>query len=108
MSPMQYPQYTDRVEGDWIWFKPDEWTTGFFPATLYAMHQRAQLCPTANSGNAEQWLELGRAWSTAEIPLEQTNTLGHDVGFVSYPFMLELQVYVLAVMGYICSILLTE
>ncbi|EMD34410.1 glycoside hydrolase family 88 protein [Gelatoporia subvermispora B] len=91
-SPMMYPQYTDRVEGVWQYFKPDEWTTGFFPATLYAMHQRAQLCPSTNSGDAAQWLQLGREWSTAEVPLEQTNTLGHDVGFVSYPFMLELAV----------------
>ncbi|OCH85221.1 d-4,5 unsaturated-glucuronyl hydrolase-like protein [Obba rivulosa] len=90
-NPIQYPQYTDRVEGDWIWFKPDEWTTGFFPATLYAMHKRAQLCPSI-SGNASQWLELGRSWSTGEISLEHNNTLGHDVGFVSYPFMLELGV----------------
>ncbi|KAI9056950.1 glycoside hydrolase family 88 protein [Trametes sanguinea] len=90
-DPPQYPQYTDRDEGNWIWFNTDLWTTGFFPSTLYAMHERAQICGS-KAGNAEQWLELGRSWSTPEIPLETHTTVGHDVGFVSYPFMDEIKV----------------
>ncbi|KAH9948114.1 glycoside hydrolase family 88 protein [Amylocystis lapponica] len=90
-SPIEYPQYTDRTAGIWRYFTPDLWTTGFFPATLYAMHTRAQLCP-ANSGNETQWLELGRQWSTPEIPLEAKNKVEHDVGFLSYPFVDELAV----------------
>ena len=83
----------DGTVGDWIWFNPDLWTTGFFPATLYAMHTRAQLCPSV--GNEEEWLTLGRSWSTPEIPLELHNSVEHDVGFLSYPFMDELEVLVL-------------
>ncbi|RPD59197.1 d-4,5 unsaturated-glucuronyl hydrolase-like protein [Lentinus tigrinus ALCF2SS1-7] len=91
-SPAQYPQYTDRVEGNWIWFTPDQWTTGFFPATLYAMYERTKLCHRSNVGDASQWLGLARTWSTPEIPLETNTGVGHDVGFLSYPFMNELTV----------------
>ncbi|EJF62648.1 glycoside hydrolase family 88 protein [Dichomitus squalens LYAD-421 SS1] len=90
-NPAKYPQYTDRVAGDWIWFPPDVWTTGFFPATLYAMHERANLC-LANAGDATQWLNLGRTWATPEIPLEVNTSVGHDVGFLSFPFLDELTV----------------
>ncbi|KAI0933567.1 hypothetical protein AcV5_005683 [Taiwanofungus camphoratus] len=90
-NPMKYPQYTDRVAGDWQYFVPDLWTSGFFPATLYVMHSRAQLCEWG-TGNASQWLTLGRQWSAPETPLETNNTVGHDVGFLSYPFVDELEV----------------
>ena len=91
-NPPQYPQYTDRDEGNWIWFVPDQWTAGFFPATLYAMHERTKLCGT-QTVSGSHWLELGRAWSTGEIPSETHTGVGHDVGFLSYPFMDELKVY---------------
>ena len=94
-SPAKYPQYTDRIEGKWKYFDPDGWTTGFFPATLYAMHERTKLCSGSGSGgNAAEWLELVRTWATPEIYLEKNNKhLHHDVGFVSFPFMAELSVY---------------
>lgn len=94
-SPAQYPQYTDRVAGVWQWFSPDTWTTGFFPSTLYALHKRSQICRT-DSGKVKEadWLGLGRMWSVAEVPLETHTGVGHDVGFLSYPFMDELDVYV--------------
>lgn len=93
-NPIEYPEYTDRIVGNWTWFNPDLWTTGFFPATLYAMHTRAELCPSV--GNKDEWLTLGRSWSTPEIPLELHNSVEHDVGFLSYPFMDELKVSVSA------------
>lgn len=92
-NPTQYPQYTDRTDGNWIWFSPDQWTAGFFPSTLYAMHERTKLCGP-RAGSELQWLTLGRAWSTGEIPLETHTGVGHDVGFLSYPFMDELTVFV--------------
>ncbi|THH31547.1 hypothetical protein EUX98_g2642 [Antrodiella citrinella] len=93
LSPAQYPQYTDRIEGTWQWFSPDTWTTGFFPSTLYALNARSTLC-SKDSGNLKEtdWLELGRTWSAAEVPLETHTGVGHDVGFLSYPFMDELVV----------------
>jgi len=91
-SPAEYPQYTDRVAGSWQWFSPDTWTTGFFPSTLYALHARSTLC-SQDVGNLKEtdWLGLGRMWSAAEVPLEFKTGVGHDVGFLSFPFMDELE-----------------
>jgi hypothetical protein len=85
-NPPKYPQYTDATSGKWQDFIPDTWTSGFFPATLYALNTRAKLC---NTGDGDAWVALGRQWSTGEIPLETKNTLVHDVGFVSMPFVEE-------------------
>ena len=92
-NPANYPEYTDRILGNWQYFPPDTWTTGFFPTTLYALNTRAKLCGT-NDGDT--WVQLGRSWSAAEIPLETTNSIGHDVGFVSMPFMEELNMWLSA------------
>ncbi len=92
-SPPLFPQYTDRTQGAWQYFNPNTtWTTGFFPATLYAMHTRQTLCPSEN--DQTDWVSLGRSWSTGIIPFETHNGLQHDVGFVSFPFQEELQVFV--------------
>lgn len=90
-NPPTYPEYTDRTVGNWIDFVADTWTTGFFPVTLYALNTRATLC---NTSDGPSWVELGQQWSTGEVPLEAHSTLGHDVGFVSMPFMEELKMYV--------------
>ena len=89
-NPPIYPQYTDSTVGQWQDFVPDTWTTGFFPATLYALNTRAKLCGTGDGGT---WVQLGRQWSTGEIPLETNNTVGHDVGFLSMPFVEEYNMY---------------
>jgi hypothetical protein len=89
-QPVTYPQYTDTVLGDWLYFPPDTWTSGFLPAMLYELNVRATLC---HQNDSTDWVGLGRQWSTAEIPLEQNNTVGHDVGFLSYPFVSELAMY---------------
>ncbi|KAH7889976.1 glycoside hydrolase family 88 protein [Phlebopus sp. FC_14] len=91
-SPAKYPQYTDRVVGQWQWFLPDTWTSGFFPATLYELNTRTQLCHGQGSGYDTDWVDLGRTWSAAEVPLELKNSVGHDVGFLSFPFVQELLV----------------
>ena len=102
-SPAKYPQYTDRVQGIWQYFSPDTWTSGFFPATLYELNRRQTLCPTQQL-NSSDWLTLAQTWSTAEVPLETHTTVGHDVGFLSFPFANELQVYVAAAWpNYRCS-----
>ncbi|KAF8831798.1 hypothetical protein HHX47_DHR1001178 [Lentinula edodes] len=96
-SPIQYPQYTNTWNvsnpGTWLDFIPDTWTSGFFPASLYALNTRKTLCGAtdANALGIADWLELGRSTSTGLIPLETNNTnLQHDVGFVSFPFAEEL------------------
>lgn len=90
-NPPQYPQYTDRTQGIWKYFDPSNtWTTGFFPATLYALDARKKICRM--STDKIDWLSLGREWSTGIVPFEINNGLQHDVGFVSFPFQEELEV----------------
>ena len=87
-SPPMYPQYTDRVQGIWQYFNVNNtWTTGFFPATLYALNTRDTLC---NKGSIADWVQLGGSWSAGIVPFEKVNGLEHDVGFVSFPFQEEL------------------
>jgi hypothetical protein len=91
--PTSYPQYTTPNTGVWLNFGADTWTSGFLPATYYALAQRAALCPcTANCTTTAQWLEFGRTSATGEIPLEVHTTVGHDVGFLSFPFVDELTI----------------
>lgn len=87
-NPAKYPQYTDRTAGAWQYFATDTWTSGFFPATLYALNTRAKLC---GKSDGDSWVQLGRQWSTGEIALQTKNSVGHDVGFISMPFIEELQ-----------------
>ena len=91
-SPIQYPQYTDTVAGEWLYFEPSTWTSGFFPATGYALNTRKVLCgPTATNGlGAADWLDLGRSASDGLLALDASAGLGHDVGFISFPFVEEL------------------
>ncbi|KAJ7118790.1 glycoside hydrolase family 88 protein [Mycena epipterygia] len=93
-APIQYPQYTDTSVGDWLDFVPDTWTSGFFPTTLYALNTRKTLCGAtpANGLSVADWLNLGRAASNGLIPLETKNSQGHDVGFLSFPFVEELAI----------------
>lgn len=93
-NPPKYPQWTDRDQGAWQFFLPDTWTTGFFPATLYALNTRASLCPS-DELKATNWLQLAQTWSTAEVPLETKTGVGHDVGFLSFPFVDEVALYVI-------------
>lgn len=96
-SPALYPEYTD-ADGKWQYFVADTWTTGFFNSLLYALHNRSLACSDTQSSdgtlNTTDWLGFARAWTVPEVALETTNTLGHDVGFVSFPFQDELQLYV--------------
>lgn len=93
VSATQYPQYTDRTYGLWIDFDVDIWTSGFLPAALYAMHTREALCPGLASDPPVDWLALGRAWSGGLSALEVHNTVGHDVGFISFPLLEELKMW---------------
>lgn len=91
--PSVWPQYTTS-NGTWRYFGGDTWTTGFFPATMYAMAERAGLCPELGL-NASEWVGYGRASSSGEIPgsslsVQNQARLEHDVGFVSFPFQQEL------------------
>ncbi|KAI0255273.1 d-4,5 unsaturated-glucuronyl hydrolase-like protein [Lactifluus subvellereus] len=91
--PTLYPQYTTRDTGEWRFLGADTWTSGFLPATFYALAERAALCPGSMNGTSDvQWLEIARASATGEVPLESHTSVGHDVGFLSFPFVDELAV----------------
>lgn len=91
-SSIQYPQYTTTT-GDWPLFPPDTWTSGFFPATLYALNTRESLCGGRDGSglDAADWLSLGRRTSAPLASLTRRNTVGHDVGFLSFPYLEELK-----------------
>ncbi|SJL04828.1 uncharacterized protein ARMOST_08199 [Armillaria ostoyae] len=90
----QFPQYTDSSAGVWKLFSADKWTSGFFPVTLYALEKRKTLCgaTSANGLNAADWVSLGRKTSAGLAALTKTNNVGHDVGFLSFPFVHELAI----------------
>jgi len=91
-SPIQYPQYTDSTNGKWLYFSPNTWTSGFFPATGYALNARKAFCGVTprNGLGAANWLNLARSASNGLLPLDASHGLGHDVGFISFPFVEEL------------------
>jgi len=91
-SPIQYPQYTDTVAGTWLYFSPNTWTSGFFPATGYALNTRKALCgatPTNGLGRGD-WLSLARSASNGLLSINADDGIEHDVGFISFPFVEEL------------------
>lgn len=59
-SPIQYPQYTDTITGDWIYSNPFTWTSDFLPTIGYAVNTRAELCgaTSSNSLAVADWLDL--------------------------------------------------
>lgn len=88
-NPIAYPDLTTS-DGRWVFRKADWWTSGFYPATMYAMHNRAVLCKSGQMV-ANGWKAIGQSWSSGEIPLALMNSVGHDVGFLSLPFIQELR-----------------
>lgn len=97
----KFPQYTDSSAGVWKLFSADKWTSGFFPATLYALEKRKSLCraTSANGQNTAGWADLGRKTSAGLAALTKTNNVGHDVGFLCFPFVHELDMLVIPLSG---------
>lgn len=95
-SPILYPYITDSTVGKWIDHIPNWWTSGFFPATGYLLNTRQQICNStlANEPASGNWLGLARASTGALVNLDADHGIGHDVGFIAFPFMEELVVYV--------------
>ncbi|KAK0492186.1 glycoside hydrolase family 88 protein [Armillaria luteobubalina] len=91
----KFLQYTDSSAGVWKLFSADKWTSGFFPATLYALEKRKMLCgvTSVNRLDAADWADLGRKTSARLAALTKSNNVGHDVGFLSFPFVHELDIY---------------
>ncbi|KAH7104068.1 Six-hairpin glycosidase [Auriculariales sp. MPI-PUGE-AT-0066] len=90
-NPPKIPSITS-TSGTWTWSSANSWTSGFFPATLYQLSKRECMCSgsTSVNGSTPDWRGLGRTWSAALVPLHWHNGVGHDVGFLSWPFVDEL------------------
>ncbi|KAH8922311.1 glycoside hydrolase family 88 protein [Atractiella rhizophila] len=84
--PTTFPQYTSRDNGAWFYFKPDTWTSSFFPSLLHLLDQRDTICPNATGApQGTDWRDLENRWSTFMITNTQLTTT-HDVGFLSWVF----------------------
>lgn len=103
-DPPGYPQWTDAVIGKWSLFPADTWTSGFFPATLYEMNRRKVL--SGGLSNGTDWLKYARAWSVGLTTQENVTHVGHDVGFLSFPFVEELAMWVFSMFA--CSLMLSR
>ena len=95
-SPIRYPHVTDSTHGKWTYSPPDWWTSGFLPATGYLLNTRRKICHStaANGLGVGDWLALGRSSSSTLLDLGANSGIGHDVGFISFPFVEELAVCV--------------
>ncbi|GAA5857512.1 hypothetical protein JCM8547_009311 [Rhodosporidiobolus lusitaniae] len=90
--PTAWPEYTDAQTGEWVIKDESDWTSGFFPSSLYLLHERfSVLCPQDSPGT--DFLSLARLWSSPlyfpSSPILSSWT--HDVGFNSVPMMDELR-----------------
>jgi len=95
-TPILYPHITDSVEGKWIDYSINWWTSGFLPATSYLLLARQKMCNSTPSFDTSEgdWLTLGRASSGPLANLDAVSSVGHDIGFISFPFVEELMVCV--------------
>lgn len=88
-----YPQVTDHGNpAHWVLLNIQQWTSGFFPATMYEMNRRQTLCPANSDGH--DWLSRARTWTNAIVPLQYGNSQEHDQGFLSLPLTYELKLFV--------------
>jgi unsaturated chondroitin disaccharide hydrolase len=65
-----YPNYTD-ASGAWVTARPRDWTSGFFPGSLWLQYQ--QTGDPSWRAEAERW--------QAGVEDQKNNTAHHDVGF---------------------------
>ncbi|KAH7104069.1 Six-hairpin glycosidase [Auriculariales sp. MPI-PUGE-AT-0066] len=93
-APPLLPSITS-TDGKWMWTSPNNWTAGFLPATLYQLAKRECLCPSSTlvGDSVPNWLEYGRTWTGPVATLHWNNTVGHDVGYVSFPFVDEVALF---------------
>lgn len=87
------PYEADTATGKYGLHGIDWWTSGYFPATPYAVYTRSQLCePTEQNGlGSADWLELGRALTKGVASLSGGNGQGHDQGFLTFPLQADIQ-----------------
>ncbi|GAA6002518.1 hypothetical protein JCM10207_001159 [Rhodosporidiobolus poonsookiae] len=90
-TPDEWPEYTG-TNGQWALQPETDWTSGFFPSSLFYLYSRTLLCPEDTAG--ADWLSLARTWSAAlyNPAQEDYSSWTHDVGFASAPMEEELKI----------------
>lgn len=66
------------------------------PASAYLLLARQEMCNSTHSSqnSGGHWLSLGRSLAGPLANLDASHGIGHDLGFISYPFIQELMVWV--------------
>lgn len=72
-DPTKYPRST-REDGALATVSSDDWTSGFFPGTLWYLYEYT---------HDKKWEDMARKWSAA-LEKEKYNTTTHDLGFMLY------------------------
>ncbi|GAA6027281.1 hypothetical protein JCM8097_002554 [Rhodosporidiobolus ruineniae] len=91
-TPASWPEYTS-TDGQWQLEPESDWTSGFFPSSLFLLHERTSaLCPRDADGT--DWLSLARTWSAGlyNPSADVLSSWTHDVGFNSLPILDELRI----------------
>lgn len=70
LSPPAYPQRTGG-DGNWLTVGAADWTSGFFPGTLWLLYER--------TGDTA-WRDRALTWQNS-LEAQKTNAVNHDVGF---------------------------
>ncbi|GAA5842476.1 hypothetical protein JCM11251_007324 [Rhodosporidiobolus azoricus] len=88
-APSTWPEFTTS-DGRWSSQPETDWTSAFFPVSLFLLHERSLLCPQDTVDT--DWLALARSWSAALYsPSEEVvSSWTHDIGFNSLPELYEL------------------
>lgn len=86
--PKRYPEYTPSPQGQYIYTSYDFWTSGFFPGSLYLLHERQRRWPSSKGLPYINPLKLGHAceWWTANLHSQAPRTDTHDLGFMIMPW----------------------
>lgn len=86
--PKHYPEYTASPSGRYIYTSHDFWTSGFFPGSLYLLHERQKRWPGSVHTPNIHPLKLRHAceWWTANLHSQAPRTDTHDLGFMIMPW----------------------
>ncbi|KAJ5619115.1 hypothetical protein N7510_003099 [Penicillium lagena] len=90
--PVLYPEYTGEDGATYVYRSLDFWTSGFFPGSLYLIHERQMKYPQAiNHQNRLHFLQLAHLcrWWTASLHQNALRRDTHDLGFMIAPWAMQ-------------------
>ncbi|RPB00513.1 Six-hairpin glycosidase [Choiromyces venosus 120613-1] len=84
MPPDRFPEYTDPKTNRYVYSPLDFWTSGFFPGTLYLLHQRSLRHPSTTKLHPARLFAAARWWAES-LTTQASRTDSHDLGFMIQP-----------------------